>query len=126
MLYKRNNDSYGPRRFKDDSLFSNKYDFKTNSNLNFRFEKEINNESIQLIKSPSMASITMDNNEKKKTAEFEGEDLTPSQPIEKYQLNSKPLGLNKSNILNSQNLSREDPRLNYPRRNGLGNLDNLQ
>ena len=77
------------------------------------------------MKSPSMCSITMDNNEKKKTAEFEKED--PSHPLRKDQLHNKPLEFHKSNILHSHNLVKEDPKFGIAKR-GVFNkhLDHFQ
>ncbi|CAI2368785.1 unnamed protein product [Moneuplotes crassus] len=109
-----NNSKISQKRNPDNSYYSNKYDWK------------ITNEGSQLMKSPSMCSITIDNHEeKKKTAEFEGEDLNPTEPIEK-EVTNPGFGFNKSNDLNSQNLTKEDSRQSFAKRGGYRYFENLQ
>lgn len=124
-----NVNKFSQRKNTDNSYYSNKDD-----------KEIIMNEGSQLMKSPSMGSITMENGEeKKKTAEFEPEELNPSEQNDKDQDN-KNLGFENINIngmnsqnsqnfqsfQNFQNLTKEDPRLSFAKRGWYRCPENLQ
>jgi hypothetical protein len=73
-----------------------------------RYDKEITNEGSQLMKSPSMGSIHMEDN-KEKTAEFEREDLQPKQ--ESIKLTNRPMYFGKNNFLSQGNASKEENKI---------------